>query len=64
LPITAVCNTVEWSFCKLQLIKRFTDQLLTDEGLTNLAMTSIESETAKTLGMTELIKNICIFESL
>jgi len=29
---------------------------MTDERLTNLAMRSIESETAKTLDMTELIK--------
>jgi len=29
---------------------------MTDEGLTNLTMISIESETAKTLDMAELIK--------
>jgi len=34
---------------------------VTDERLTNPAMISIESETAKTFGMTELIK---IFASL
>jgi len=50
LPITAVRNrpTVEWSFSKFKLIKTFHRSTLTDETLTNLAMISIESETAKT----------------
>jgi len=56
LPITAVRNTVELSFSNLKLIKTFHRTTVTDENLTNLAMISIESETAKTLDMTELTK--------
>jgi len=48
-PITAVRNTAEWSFSKLRLIKTFHRSTVTDERQTNLAMISIESETAKTL---------------
>ena len=54
-PITAVRNTAELSFSKLRLIKTFHRSTMTDERLTNLAI-SIESETAKTLDMTELTK--------
>jgi len=54
-PITAVRNTAEWSFSKLRLIKTFHRSTMTDERQTNLAI-SIESETAKTLDMTELTK--------
>jgi len=56
LPITAVRNTAEWSFSKLRLIKTFHRSTTTDERLTNLAMISIECETAKPLDMTELTK--------
>jgi len=41
---------------KLRLIKTLHRTTVTDEKLTNLAMISIESETAKTLDMTELTK--------
>jgi len=51
LLITAVRNTVEQSCSKLKLT--FHRSTMTDEGLT---MISIESETAKTLDMAELIK--------
>jgi len=54
LLITAVRNTVEQSCSKLKLT--FHRSTMTDEGLTNLTMISIESETAKTLDMAELIK--------
>jgi len=55
-PIPAVRNTAEWSFSKLRLIETFHRSTMTDERLTNLAMISIESETAETLDMTELTK--------
>jgi len=55
-PITAVRNTAEWSFSKLKRIKTFHRSTTTDERLTILAMISIESETAKTLDVTELTK--------
>jgi len=55
-PITAVRNTAEWIFSKLRPIKTFHRSSMTDETLTNLAMISIESETTKTLDMTELTK--------
>jgi len=55
-PITAVRNTAEWSFSKLRLIKTFHRSTVTDERQTNLAMISMESETAKTLDMTEMTK--------
>jgi len=60
-PITAVRNSVELSFSKLKLIKTFHKTAMTDERLANLAMISVESETAKIWDMTELIK---IFASL
>jgi len=56
LSITAVRNTVEWSFRKLKLIKTCHRSTMTDERLTNLEMISVESETAKTLDMTKLTK--------
>jgi len=54
--ITAVRNTVGRSFSKLTLIKTFHRSTMTNERLTNLAIISIESETAKTLDTTELTK--------
>ena len=54
LPITAVRNTGEWRFSKLRLIKMFRRSTMTNERLTNLAMISIESETAKIWDMFEL----------
>jgi len=57
-PITA-----EWSFSKLRLIKTFHRSTMTDERLTNLAMVSIESETAKTLDMTELTKTFTFLKT-
>jgi len=54
LPITAVRSTAERRFSKLRLIKTFHRSTMTNEKLANLAMISIESETAKTLDMTEL----------
>ena len=54
LPFTAVRYIAERSFSKLNLIKTFHRSAMIDERLINLAMISIESETAKTLGMTEL----------
>jgi len=56
LPITAVRNTSKRRFSKLRLVKTFHRSTTTDERLTNLAMISIESETAKILDMTELTK--------
>jgi len=56
LPITAVRNAVELSFIKLKLIKTFHRSSVTNKRLTNLVMTSIESETAKTVDNTELVK--------
>ena len=47
LPITVVRNTAQRSFSKLRLIKTFHRPTMTNERLTNLAMISIESETAK-----------------
>ena len=63
LPITAVCNTAERSFSKLRLIKTFHISAMTDERLANLAMISIESETAKTLDMTELTKTFAFLKT-
>jgi len=63
LPITAVRNTVEWSFSKLKLIKTFHRSAMFDKRLTNLAMTSIESETVKTVGMTELTKTFASLQT-
>jgi len=40
-------NTAERSFSKLRLIKTFHRSTMFDEMLTNLAMMSVESETAK-----------------
>jgi len=54
LPFTAVRYTAERSFSKLRLIKTFHRSTITDERLTHLTMISIESETAKTLDMTEV----------
>jgi len=54
LPIATVRNTTERIFSKLKLITAFHRSTTTDERLTNLAMMSIESETAETLDMTEL----------
>jgi len=46
LPITVMRNTAELSFSKFRLIKTFHRSTMTDERLTDLSMTSIESETA------------------
>jgi len=54
LPITAIRNTAERSFSKLRLIKTFCRSTMTDEKLTNLAVISIESETAKMYDRFEL----------
>ena len=58
--LTAARKTAERSFSKLRLIKTFYRSAMTDERLTNLAMISIESETAKALDRTELTKK-CAF---
>ena len=63
-PITAVRNTAELRFSKLsKLIKTFRRSTMTDERLTNLAMISIESETAKILDTTELTKTFTNLEN-
>ena len=62
-PVTAVRNTAELRFSKLRLIKTFHRSIMTDERLTNLAMISIESETAKILDMTELTKTFANLEN-
>jgi len=62
-PITAFRSTTEWSFSKLRLIKSFHRPTMTDERLTNLAMISVESETAKTLDMTELTKTFAFMKT-
>jgi len=62
-PITAVRNTVELRFSKLRLIKTFHRSTVTDERLTNLAMISIESETAKILDTIELTKTFTNLEN-
>jgi len=49
-----VRNNAEWSFSKFKLIKTFHRSTKTDERITDLARISIESETAKTLDVTEL----------
>ena len=56
LPITATRNTAERSFSKLSLIKTFHRSTMTVERIKSLPMLSIESESAKTLDMTELTK--------
>jgi len=63
LPITTVYNTAERSFSKFRLIKTFHRSTMTDERLTNLARTSIESETAKTLDMTELTETFTFLKT-
>jgi len=63
LPITVVVNTVERSYSKLKFIKTFHRSTMTDERLTNLAMTSTESESAKILDMT-VDTNIFLFENV
>jgi len=63
LPITAVRNIAEQSFSKLRLIETFHRSTMTDEKLTNLARISIESETAKTLDMTELTDTFAFLET-
>jgi len=63
LPITAVRNTAKRSFSKLRLVKTFHRSTMTDEWLTNLAMISIESETAKILDMTELTKTFAFLKT-
>jgi len=63
LPIPAVRNTVGRTFSKLKLIKTFRRSIMTDERLTNLTMICIESETAKTLDMTELTKTFASFKT-
>jgi len=63
LSITAVRNTAERSFCKLRPIKTFYRSTTTNERLTNLAMMSAESETAKILDMTELTKKFAFFKT-
>jgi len=47
----------------LRLIKTFHRSTVTDERLANLAMISIESETAKTLDMTELTKTFAFLKT-
>jgi len=54
--LTKVCRSLLRSFSKLNLIKTFHRSTVTDERLTNLAMISIESETAEILDTTELTK--------
>jgi len=63
LPITAVRNAAERSFSKLMVIKTFHRSTMTDEKLTNLAVISIESETAKILDMTELTETFAILKT-
>jgi len=62
LPFTAPRNTTERSFSKLRLIKTFHRSTMIDEKLTNLAVISIESETAKILDMTELTKTFAFMK--
>ena len=63
-PITALRNTAELRFSKLsKLIKTFHRSTMTDERLTNLAMISIESKTAKILDTTELTKTFANLEN-
>jgi len=63
LPITAVWNTAEQSFSKLRLIETFHRSTKTDERLTNLGRISIETETVKTLNMTELTETFAFLET-
>jgi len=63
VPITAARNSAERSFSKLRLIKTFNRSSVTDEMLANLAMISIESETAKILDMTELTKTFAFLKN-
>ena len=63
LPIATVRNTAERSFSKLTLIKAFHRSSMADESLTNLAMMSIESETAKKLDMNELTKTFAVLKT-
>jgi len=63
LPFNAVRYVAERSFSKLNLIKTFHRSAMTDEMLINLAMISIESETAKTLGMTELTETFAFMKT-
>ena len=65
LPIIAVRNIFERSFSKFNVIKTFHRSSMTDDGLTNLEMMSIESETIKTKIRYDWVdKSICIFENL
>jgi len=61
LPITAVRNIVEKS--KLNLIKTFHRSAMTDERPANLAVMSIQSESANTLDMTELTKTFATLKT-
>jgi len=63
LQVTAARNTAERSFSKLRLIKTFHRSTITDERLTDLAMISVESETAITLDMTELTKTFAFLKT-
>jgi len=63
LPITAIRNTAERSFSKVRLIKTFHTSTMTDQKLTNLAMISIESETAKICDMFELTKTFTFLKT-
>jgi len=55
--------TAERTFSKLRLIKTLHRSTMTDETLTNLAMMSIESETANTVDMTELTKTFAFLKT-
>ena len=63
LTVPVSVATAERSFSKLKLIKTFHRSTMTDERLSNLAMISIESATAKTLDMTELIKTFAFLKA-
>ena len=63
MPVTAIRNTAKRSFSKLRVIKTFHRSTMTDEKLTNLAMISIESETAKICDMFELTKTFVILKT-
>jgi len=56
LTVPVSVASAERSFSKLKLIKTFHRSTMTDERLTHLAMISIESDTAKSLDMTDLVK--------
>jgi len=63
LPIPAIRNTAERSFNKLRLIETFHRSTMTVEKLTNLAVISVESETAKICDVFELTKTFAFLKT-